>query len=184
MKACPFSLLALCVSVLFITSHPSTKIQAMTTGSPIFPPTANNTLYLVGYSYGLKNSSIDCVKSTYKGRKDDWFMRDISFKYYTARLAPQNLSIPFKFTTRGIDTVLQLEDFPTLRTFLRAKQEYLVRWYTNNSLVLSELITNITAPAPPCSLWMTTPTRNISEIPGSTNATFLYTMPECYLCWV
>uniref|UniRef100_L7MBY1 Putative group viii salivary lipocalin n=1 Tax=Rhipicephalus pulchellus TaxID=72859 RepID=L7MBY1_RHIPC len=165
MKLFVSGLLALYVFVHFNTSTIYADI--------IEPLKKNNTVYLVGYSAGWYNDSWECIKSTAVNSTDNWMERILYFAFRTTSYWI-NVSVGFEITLNTSYITVGPEGW--VQGQFNAGDIYSILIYTNDSFVLSDSTGRFSNP--PCSLWMTRPTTNISEVPETTNATFFGRCPN------
>ncbi|XP_075558461.1 japanin-like-RA1 isoform X2 [Dermacentor variabilis] len=127
----PF-LLVLYASVVFINSR--------TTGVIIMPAIAKEDVYLVGYSSNLTSETINCVSSSYRGLEDGWVKRTLDFNYIWGGGRWQRMAVfaYVKWPNNSID--VEVRKTGALLSMTHAEPKYQIRYYNNNSLVLSHPI--------------------------------------------
>ncbi|XP_037521378.1 uncharacterized protein LOC119398617 [Rhipicephalus sanguineus] len=104
-----------------------------------------NALYLVGYSSNMQIYNVKCVISKHLRHENGWEMRNLNYMFPVVNI---------------------------MRSWLSAKDKYMIRNYDDNSLVLSEL----TESSSPCSLWATRD--YLEKILETTNRTFYLQCPD------
>uniref|UniRef100_A0A224YNJ3 Lipocalin n=1 Tax=Rhipicephalus zambeziensis TaxID=60191 RepID=A0A224YNJ3_9ACAR len=174
MKLLISGLLTVCVFVFFITS--------MTCAPPIMPANTTQSLYLVGYSSDLAMPrtvwNMTCFKAGPASLlKDGWINRTLSFLYVVQSGYRMKYNKNISFNIQCSDIILRLKEDAS-KYFGRNKESYVIRYYTNDSLILSDLMAGTSDLMSPCSLWLTFNTTNISDVPEMANRTFFTLCPN------
>uniref|UniRef100_L7M9J3 Putative group viii salivary lipocalin n=1 Tax=Rhipicephalus pulchellus TaxID=72859 RepID=L7M9J3_RHIPC len=162
MRLILLGLLAFCVFVVFNTS-PSE-------GDIIVPGNSTDEVVLVGYSADLKQENWSCIKSRYNGTEGDWVKRTLEYRLKEGNIN-QDVKMHIKIKLWKYRDVLELDKQSWLRRLTYGSNKYLIRYYDNKSLVMSNFIQNISV-LEPCSFWVKT--QYLNSITELANDTFRY----------
>ncbi|XP_075558463.1 japanin-like-RA1 isoform X2 [Dermacentor variabilis] len=133
------------------------------------PAVAGKDIFLVGYSSNLTSRTIKCVSSSYHDREGEWVKRTLDFTYILGPGRGQQMAVYVyvKWPNYSID--VEVRNTSALLSMTHAEPKYQIRYYNNDSLVLSHPIRKLWE-LETCSLWVTR--RYIRNISFMANETF------------
>uniref|UniRef100_L7MC06 Putative group viii salivary lipocalin n=1 Tax=Rhipicephalus pulchellus TaxID=72859 RepID=L7MC06_RHIPC len=169
MKVLLCGLLTLC-ALVFSNSDPPYRL-------PDMPAVTDKPLYLVGYSMERYHWQWRCINTTYISKENGWVRRYISVAYNTTSYALK-WNDTMEVRNKSHDVILEVKASGLVKGWFHAKDWYVIRHYDDKSLLLSEEIQGIHNLTPPCSLWLTMPTKKESDIPPRTKRKFFRLCPN------